>query len=244
MSSANELEKQVHAALETEPRVNLHRYPITIEADGDVVTLSGKVEHIAAKRRAVLVARSVGGVRAVIDRLLLEVAEPMGQDEILQHVRNALYEEPVLCNYSLIALNKKDEKEVVRAPAEAAGEIIVMVDEDGRVTLGGQVGSLSHCRLSEVLTWWVPATTDVINDLEVVPPEQDNDGEILDAVELALEKDHLLSTADMTLGCKDAVITLSGGIPTGKQKLLAEYDAWYVSGVKDVDNQLIPVDPA
>jgi len=244
MSSANELEKKVHAALETEPRVNLHRYPLAIRAAGDVVTLSGSAEHIAAKRRAVLVTQAVAGVREVIDRILLAVAEPMGQDEVLQHVRDALYEEPALCNYKLQTINKKDEPEVVRDPAAAAGEILVMVDAEGRVTLGGQVGSLSHRRLAEVLAWWVPASTDVINDLVVVPAEQDNDGEILDAVELALEKDHLISTADMTLSCKDAVLTLSGGIPTGQQKMLAECDAWYVNGVQEVDNQLIPVDPA
>lgn len=244
MSTPNALEKQVHAALEVEPRVNLHRYPVRIEATGPVVTLSGTVEHIAAKRRAVRAAQSVDGVEQVIDHLLLEVAEPMGQDQILQHVRDALYEEPALCNYRLLAVNKKNETETVHDPDGAAGEIRISVDAEGRVSLAGEVGSLSHRRLAEVLAWWVPASTDVNNSLEVVPPEQDNDGEILDAVELVLEKDRLINIADLSLGCKDAVVVLAGGIPTGKQKMLAECDAWYVNGVQDVDNRLIPVDPA
>ncbi len=243
MSENRELEKRVQAALEVEERVNLHRYPVEIHAEGEVVTLAGTVENIAAKRRAVLAAQAVSGVREVIDRLLVEPAGPMGIDEILQHVRDALIAEPALCNYRIVTINKKDEREVDRDPAEAAGEIIVSVEEPGRVILGGQVNSLSHRRLAGLLAWWVAGSQDVANHLEVVPPEEDNDGEILDAVELALEKDHAVDTSDVTLACKDAVITLSGGIPTGRQKFLAECDAWYIDGVRDVINELVPVDP-
>lgn len=244
MSENRELEKRVQAALEVDKRVNLHRYPLGIHAEGDVVTLSGTVENIAAKRRAVLDARAVPGVREVIDDLLVEPAGAMGIDEILQHVRDALIAEPALCNYRIVTINKKDEQEVDRDPAEAAGEILVSVEAPGRVILGGRVNSLSHRRLAGLLAWWVAGSQDVANHLEVVPPEEDNDGEILDAVELALEKDHAVDTADVTLTCKEAVITLSGGIPTGRQKFLAECDAWYIDGVRDVINDLVPVDPA
>ncbi len=244
MSENRELEKQVHAALEVEKRVNLHRNPLTIRAEGDVVTLEGEVDDIAAKRRAVIVAAAVPGVREVIDRVTVAPAEKMGEDQILQHVRDALIEEPALCNYRIVSVNHKDEQETDRDPAEAAGEIIVSVEAPGRVYLGGRVGSLSHRRLAGVLAWWVPGSVDVANHLEVVPPEADNDGELLDAVELVLEKDHAVDTADVTLACRDAVITLAGGIPTGRQKFLAECDAWYVEGVRDVVNELVPVDPA
>ena len=244
MTAHNEIAKRVAAALEVEHQVNLHRYPVDIQVEGGVVTLSGTVEHIAAKRRAVIVAAAIDGVREVVDRLRVEAAEAMGQDQILQHVRDALYEEPALCEIRLVTVNKKDEKETARDPDGARGEIIVMVDADGRVVLGGQVPGLSQRRLAELLAWWVPGSTDVVNDLEVVPPEEDSDGEILDAVELALEKDHLVDAADITLSCRDAVVTLAGGIPSGRQSLLAECDAWYIHGVRDVQNHLVPIDPA
>jgi len=242
--SDQELIKKVRAALEVDPHVNTHHDEFHIHTEGGVVTLGGTVADIIEKRRAVIAASKVDGVREVIDELRVKPAEPMGQDQCLQHVRDALYEEPAFCDYRLVAVNHKDEREIVRDPAEAAGEIIMVVEEDNRVVLGGQVRSLSHRRLAEVLSWWVPGSTDVKNDLEVVPPEEDNDGEILDAVELALEKDHMVNPADMTVGCKDAVVTLRGGIPTGVQKRFAEYDAWYVNGVVDVINELVPVDPA
>jgi len=244
MSENRELEKKVRAALEVEPRVNLHAYPVEVRSEGGGVTLSGTVEHIAAKRRGVLVASEVEGVREVVDALRVEPARPMGEGETLRHVQNALYAEPALCNYKLVAVNRKLERETVRDPVDARGELIVTVEEDGRVILGGAVSSLAHRRLAELLAWWVPGSTDVSNVVEVSPPEEDNDGEVLDAVELALDKDHLVDPSDLTLGCRDAVVTLTGGIPTAEQKLLAECDAWYISGVRDVRNELIPVDPA
>ncbi|HET9350562.1 MAG TPA: hypothetical protein VFO02_04445, partial [Burkholderiales bacterium] len=41
---------QVHAALEREPRVNLHRHPIRIASADGTVTLEGEVADVAAKK--------------------------------------------------------------------------------------------------------------------------------------------------------------------------------------------------
>lgn len=243
MPNHNDLATRVRAALEIDPRVNLHKHPIQVEAEGDVVTLRGTVEDISAKRRAVLAASAVEGVREVVDALRVEPGSPMGQDEILIHARDALVAEPAFCDYRIVAVNHKDEREVARDPNPCRGEIIVTVEEDGRVVLGGSVGGLADRRLAEVLAWWVPGSTDVKNDLRVEPPEEDNDAEILEAVELVLEKDHAVDHNDLTVSCRDAVVTLAGGIPTGTQKRLAEHDAWYVNGVRDVVNELVPVDP-
>ena len=59
---------------------------------------------------------------------------------------------------------------------------------NGVVTLNGEVPSLTHKRLVGVLAWWVPGSRDVINGLEEVPPEQDNDDELIDAVHVACWK--------------------------------------------------------
>ena len=244
MTQNQALIKRIRAALEVDPHVNTHHDEFHIEVEGDVVTLGGAVADIIEKRRALIATSKVDGVREVIDQLRVRMAEPMGQDQCLQHVRDALYEEPVFCDYKIVTVNHKDEQEVARDPANAAGEIIATVEEDNRVVLGGVVRSLSHRRLAEVLAWWVPGSTDVKNDLRVDPPEEDNDGEILDAVELVLEKDPMIDHNDMAVACHHAVVTLSGGIPTGAQKRMAEYDAWYVNGVVEVLNKLIPVDPA
>ncbi|HFE31690.1 MAG TPA: BON domain-containing protein, partial [Gammaproteobacteria bacterium] len=77
------LKKSVQAALEVEPAVNLHASPISVVTEGSTVILSGEVENIAAKRRAVLAAQAVPGVREVIDNLQVRPSDHMGMDEVL-----------------------------------------------------------------------------------------------------------------------------------------------------------------
>jgi osmotically-inducible protein OsmY len=110
--------------------------------------------------------------------------------------------------------------------------------EAGVVTLNGQVPSLSHKRLAGVLAWWVPGSRDVINGLEVMPPEEDNDDEITDAVRLALEKDPFVNAAQVRVRTKHAIVTLEGLVAHDTEKHMAECDAWYVFGVDKVINTL------
>jgi len=67
--------------------------------------------------------------------------------------------------------------------------------EDGVVTLDGRVSSLSHKSLAGALAWWVPGSRDVINGIEVAPPQEISDSEITEAVRLVLEKDPLSTPA-------------------------------------------------
>jgi len=108
---------------------------------------------------------------------------------------------------------------------------------DGVVTLNGQVPSLSHKRLAGVLAWWVPGTREVINGLEDVPPEADNDDELIDAVRLVLEKDPFVNASKIRVSAKDWVITLDGLVPTEAMKQMAERDTGYVLDVKSVVNK-------
>ena len=82
----NNIVRKVHAALEYEPRVNLHRHPIGIGyADGAVV-LAGEVESIAAKKLALELAGAVEGPRGVVDRHKVTWA-PASRDQFtLRHV--------------------------------------------------------------------------------------------------------------------------------------------------------------
>jgi osmotically-inducible protein OsmY len=78
----------------------------------------------------------------------------------------------------------------------------------------------------------------VINGLGVTPPEEDNDGEISDAVRLALEKDPLVNPDQIRVSTRNAVVTLQGQVPTQSECEAAEFDAWYVFGVDKVINQI------
>ena len=84
----------------------------------------------------------------------------------------------------------------------------------------------------------MPGTRDVINGLEEVPPEDDNDDELRDAIRLVLEKDPFVNASKLRVNSKDWVVTLEGLVPTETMKQMAERDAWYVLGVKAVVNRL------
>jgi osmotically-inducible protein OsmY len=229
--------KQVRAALEKDPRINLHRYPIAIAAQNGDLVLTGEVESIAAKKLALITAAKTHGVRRIVDRLKVTPAEEMGDAEIRDHVCKVLFEEPAL-ERCLIHGFVGDVLPMVEKPiAEPAGSIVVAVS-DGVVTLNGEVPSLTHKRLAGVLAWWVPGTRDVINGLEEVPAEEDNDDELTDAVRLVLEKDPFVDATKIRVITKDWIVTLNGLVPNETMKQMAEHDAWYVLGVKEVVNHI------
>lgn len=227
--------KRVRAALERDPRIKFHRHPITIAVQNDDLILAGEVESIGAKKLALLAAADIEGVQRIVDRLKVTPAEKMGDAEIRDHICKVLIEESALEH---CVIHGADEvPNVLKTTAEPAGSIAVAVS-DGVVILNGEVPSLTHKRLTGVLAWWVPGTRDVVNGLEEVPPEEDNDDELTDAVRLALEKDPFVDASEILVTTKDWIVALNGLVPTETMKQMAERDAWYVLGVKEIVNRL------
>lgn len=233
----NELAKAVYAAFEVDPWVNPHRDEITIDCQGGVVTLTGEVAEISAKRRAPLVARDVPGVTTVDDRLTVKPAEAMGDDEILVHLRKMILDDLALAHYDLVTINHKGEAERWRENPEHPGRIVLHA-EDGGVYLEGRARSLCDRRLVEVMAWWVPGSRNVVNDLEVVPPEEDNDDQLKEAIVLVLDLDPFVDHEEILFTCRNGEVTLKGRVPVPEQIKLAEHDCWYIDGVRKVENQL------
>ncbi|WP_243369853.1 BON domain-containing protein [Geotalea sp. SG265] len=236
MDSRIDIARDVLAAFEREPLINLHANPIKIEYANGAVTLTGETESLAAKKIALEVAGKVPGVTGIIDRLHVKPAEPMEDGEIRTHVCNAIMAETMLEPYALRAL-VKGEMESIRESLNPSGVIEVEV-ADGVVTLNGQVASLSQKRMAGVLAWWVPGSRDVINGLEIAPPEEDTDDEVVDAVRLALEKDPFVNATQIRVRCRNYLVTLEGLVTTETERRMAEADAWYVFRVDGVKNLL------
>jgi osmotically-inducible protein OsmY len=237
MPNETTIKKQLRAALEKDPRINLHRYPIAIAAQNGDLILTGEVESIAAKKLALLAAAETQGCQRIVDRLKVTPAEKMGNAEIRDHVCKVLLEEPVLERCVIHGFAGNAVPAVQKSVAEADGSIVVAVS-DGVVTLNGEVPSLTHKRLAGVLAWWVPGTRDVVNGLEEVPAEEDNDDELTDAVRLVLEKDPFVDATRIRVTIKDWVVTLNGLVQSEIMKQMAERDAWCVLGVKEVVNHI------
>ena len=211
----NEPLKRLSALLTENLHIDFKKNPIHLKMEGDAVSVEGMVDGIADKKRAILLAMGIEGTSGVIDRLRVKPARVMSDKEIYSHLINAISEEPTL------------------GPQDIRIEV-----KDAVVDIEGVVGSLSHKRLCGVFAWWVPGSVDVINSLEVEPPEEDTDDEISDALRVALEKDLIVDESAISVSTRNWVVTLSGTVKSDSQKEAAEADAWYVWGVNEVVNKI------
>jgi osmotically-inducible protein OsmY len=232
----DEIVERVVAALERDPTVNLHHYPLNVRLESGALVMEGETESVAAKKIALETAAAIPGVPSIVDRLHVVPAMRMEDGAILDRVCDALVQEQPLDPYS-IQVVRKGRVEPLREPPNAAGYIEVEVT-DGIVTLNGRVGSLSQMRLAGVMAWWVAGTRDVVNGLEVAPAEEDDDGEVVDAVRLVLEEDPFVNASQIRVGCRDYIVTLDGLVRNEQEKKAAENDAWYVFRVDKVVNRL------
>ena len=237
MPSPDALCAQIRAALEHEPQINLHRYPIHLHCEDGIVTVDGDVEHIVAKKLALERAAAIPGVDGLMDRLRVVPTRPMGDGAIRDHVRDALLQEPAFATFA-ITIREKGQVDTVRPASGTPFGAIEVAIADGVVTLNGQVPSLSHQRLAGVLAWWVPGSRNVINGLAVEPPQEDSDNEMTDAVQLVLEKDPFINASRVRVSSKDFIVTLEGLLPNESMKKMAERDAWYILGVREVINKI------
>ena len=234
----SDIGKEVKAALEVEPRVDLHRFPINVVSDGDGLRLEGDVESIAAKRVALALARRVSGMEQVIDALRLVPVEPRGDGDIRDTFARGLLQQPELRNCTLRQHNKGRDELVQEAHDDwPSGEIAFGV-ADGVLTLDGKVISLSHKRMIEAIAWWTPGCRHVINQLRVEPAEDDNDDELADAIRLVFEMDPLIHSDQIGIKAERGVVTLGGILQRDEERRMAEMDAWSVWGVADVRNQI------
>ena len=234
---ADAVRKQVHAALERESRIRLHRHPIRIEAADGTVTLQGEVGDVAAKKLALELAAAVRGVRAVVDRLRVAPGERRGDGAVRDSLARMLLEQPELkgCSFNM----KTNEKMVVlrRVEQDPAGDIELSVS-DGVILLEGHVISQSHLRFAGALAWWTPGRRDVINALEVRPAYEDRDDEISEVMRLVLEADPEIDADQIRTNCNGKVVFLDGAVPNEQQKRRAELDAWSLTAIRGVVNRL------
>lgn len=224
-----DIAKRIQAALEIDPAINVEQDKIEV-IEGDEICLEGTVTGIAAKRRALHVAREAAGTPRIMDHIRLSDGQRKNDDELREDADRMLRGDSDFQDIPVGRGQKPDN----------AGEDkwIVVMAQDGAIRLEGTVPSLGHRRLAEVLAWWVPGVADVDNRLHVQPPEEDNEGELRDALDLVLDKDQALDMQTINLLVRDGKVTLAGNVLSQEQRERAERNCWYVPGVHDVDNRL------
>jgi len=224
------------AALELDPRIDMHAYPIHIIEQDDRLVMEGTVANIAAKKLTLRIAQRVCGACPVLDRLHI-AASPMEAGQLQAEVIDILLSEPAFTDYGM-RVKRGNEFETWRASKSELGELVDIEVSKGVVTLSGRVGSLTHRRLAEVLAWWTAGCELVENRLRVVPPEKENDGELTDAVRIVLEKDPLVHSGQISIDVHHGEVTLNGFVGSDEERRLAVLDAWYVPGVREVVDRI------
>lgn len=237
MSDKEAVIREVMAALEREPKIDVHHYPISLDFDSGILTLEGQVKDIAAKKLALELGGTLVSVTGIVDRLKVTAAEHMTDEVMREHIRDVLLQESAL-NDCAVRLGHGDRVEVIREPPTDSKGAIAVAVENGDVLLEGQVPSLSHKRLIGVLAWWVPGTQNVLNCLMVEPPEEDSDAEMIDALRIVLEKDPFVNADQIRATAKNRTVTLEGLVSNQTESQVAEHDAWYIFGVDRVVNRL------
>ncbi|MCC6553085.1 MAG: BON domain-containing protein [Polyangiaceae bacterium] len=228
---------RARAALVRVPGLDVQHPHLGIGFSEGILTIEGDAPTVAAKKRILRAVAALPEVRAVADQLRVAPAVHREDGEIRAHVVDALLAEPAFEECSISEREGGEARLLREPPAGARGAVEAHVRE-GVVTLDGRVPSLSHKRIAGVLAWWVPGTRDGVNILEIVPPQEDDDGEISDAVRLVMEKDPFLDAVQIGVRTERSVVRLSGTAASEEQRRMAERDAWCVWGVDEVVDEM------
>lgn len=182
-----------------------------------VVTLSGTVDNLLAKERAVKIAETVRGVRSVIDKI--EVDPYWGRSDW--------------------QIEQDTEEALLRDTATDSWEIEVDV-EDNRATLTGTVESWQEKNLAGTVVKGVRGVEAIDNLIAVDYATERSDYQIQQDIEERLRWDVLVDDALIDVKVSDGKVRLDGTVGSAAEKRQAYWDAW-VAGVESVRNDGLEV---
>ncbi len=184
---------------------------IDVSTENGVVTLTGTVNNILAKKRAESVAETIKGVRAVVNSVTVVPSATRSDMEIRDDIQEALLDNPATESY----------------------EVTVNV-EDNVATLEGNVASWQERELAGKVARGVRGVREVNNDIAVSYKTDRTDQEIKEDVQAALNWDILVDDALINITVNNGEVVLTGAVGSAAEKSEAIRDAW-VAGVTSVN---------
>jgi osmotically-inducible protein OsmY len=203
----------VEHSLRNDPRVG--SAAIKVETDQGVVTLSGTVDNLAAKRYAKLEAKKINGVVGLVDEIKLE---PQFRADV--DIRNAV------------------RRRILNSPVITAEDVSITV-LGGEVTLRGTVSSWSERDEAGLLASEVRGVSGVTNEITTRWSGTRSDQEIKNDAVGALRRDVYLARLPITVSVSDGVVTLEGKVGNLYEKDRARNEVRWISNVKNVTNELV-----
>lgn len=209
----SELKRAVEEALNGEAR--LRGLDINVAIENGSVLLKGQVNELAEKRLALNLVRQLREVGEVRDQLRLASIHDLTDRQIGQHIEDGWIQDGAIHDQYLTA-----------------------AVTDGVAVLTGKLDNLEEKRLAGLIAWWVPGVVDVDNQIVVDPVQEGNDGDLVDSIRQALDKDILVNPSTIGVTARDGVVTLLGTVGSDEESQAAEHDCYYIWGVKEVINRL------
>jgi osmotically-inducible protein OsmY len=207
------IKKAVEDAFLYDPRV--FSFNPNVEADNGVVTLTGEVEDLAAKRAAEDDARNTVGVWSVENYLRVRPAHRPSDADLVKKVRDAFARDPYVERH----------------------EITVSV-LNGKAYLYGKVDSRFEKRHAEDVAARVAGVVAVSNAIRVDGAwSWRDDWEIRQDIASELSWSPFVDRDQVTVSVDDGVATLTGTVDNWHERSTAESNAWE-GGAKDVRNRL------
>ena len=198
-----QVRQAVADALLYDPRVLSFNPQVTVE--NGIVTLSGVVDNLEARRAAAIDARNTVGALSVHNHLRVRPASALTDSEITQKVEQALRRDPIVDHLG-----------------------IGVTTYDGEVTLMGDVSSWLESRRAEGIASRTPGVIEVENRLDVTNPVSLlSDREIQSDIEDELLWSPFVDSNEVHVAVNGGVATLTGTVDTW-----AEY-GWASQGARE-----------
>ncbi len=184
---------------------------VDVTTTDGIVTLSGSVIDLLAKDRALKIAESLRGVRAVVDQLTV-ASQPRSDEAIRKDVASALLQDPATESY--------------RVTVSVRNAVAILT---------GSVGSYTEKQLVARIVKGVRGVKEVVNDVTIDYQAKRTDTEIAADVKSRFQWDIWLDGDLVKSAVQAGNVTLSGTVGSAVGKSRAHDDAW-VAGVASVDD--------
>jgi osmotically-inducible protein OsmY len=213
MRDSEELQRDVQNAIKWEPLLKAAEIGVTAK-DG-VVTLSGTVDSFFKKEEAEEAAKSVFGVKAVVEKIQVHFGNSIqkNDNDIATEIINAY-----------------------RLNWEVPTDLVKVRVENGWVTLEGELEWNYQKDAAKRVVRYLDGVIGVSNNITIQSKSKD----ILEksSIENALERNASLEDNDINVDVNGNKVTLKGTVSSWYQKDEAERVAWNAIGVANVNNEL------
>lgn len=190
---------------------------IDISTSKGVVTLSGSVPSLLAKKKATDVVQDAHGVLSVVNNIKVTASRPDSE------------------------LNDAITRKTATNPVTEFWEITSTVN-NGVVTLKGVVDSWQERRLVEKLVMQVKGVKEIDNRIIVQTDETRTDQEIKQEIEQTLKMDNRIAADQVNVEVNNGEVNLSGQVGSAREQELAT-DLAQVVGVSSVSADRLEVHP-